>query len=261
MRQDFGLTLDEAAPLLDKTRSALGRIEKAETMADVHLVRSAMDAYHSYDAEALELARHAMRPGWWQAYGVREREVIGLETAAVRSLELDLVRLPVLLQTDDYMHVVLRAAGPVWSSARIENECTARIIRQQRLTDERAPLELSVLMDESVLHKPVGGAGVMRGQFRQLLDMAELDTVDILVLPDAIGAHAGMTRAFTVLEFEDEDDSDVLAVRYVTDVVRIERSSKVARLKDVFNGLCSVALSPMDSIDFIKRLGAELYSL
>ena len=30
-----------------------------------------MDVYHVYDAEALDLARDAMRPGWWQAYGVR----------------------------------------------------------------------------------------------------------------------------------------------------------------------------------------------
>lgn len=108
MRQNVGLTLDEAAPLLDKTRSALGRIEKAETIADVHLVRSAMDAYQVYDPDAVELARDAMRPGWWQAYGVRDRWFIGLETAAVRSLEVALVRLPALLQTPDYTRALLR---------------------------------------------------------------------------------------------------------------------------------------------------------
>jgi transcriptional regulator with XRE-family HTH domain len=43
LREQSGMTLDEAAPRLDKTRSALSRVETGKTRADVHLVRSMMD--------------------------------------------------------------------------------------------------------------------------------------------------------------------------------------------------------------------------
>jgi hypothetical protein len=53
----------------------------------VQVVRSAMAAYQVHDPDAVALARDAMRPGWWQACGVRDRGFIGLEAAAVRSLD------------------------------------------------------------------------------------------------------------------------------------------------------------------------------
>jgi hypothetical protein len=261
MRQDAGLTLDEAAPLLDKTRGALGRIEKAETTADVHLVRSAMDAYQVYDPGAVELAREAMRPGWWRAYGVRDGGFIGLETAAVRALEVALIRLPSLLQTVDYTRALLTSAGSVRSRVQIENECAVRLIRQQRLTDEHAPLELAVLIDESALLKSVGGAEVMRGQLRHLLDQAEQDSVTISVLPDSLGAHPGMSGAFTVFEFEDDADPDTLWVPYATDSIRIEKMGEVAAGKETFNDLRSIAMPPIEAVGFIERLGIERYSM
>lgn len=45
LREKAGLTLDEAAKLLEKHRLALWRIENGQTKADVHLVRSMMDVY------------------------------------------------------------------------------------------------------------------------------------------------------------------------------------------------------------------------
>jgi hypothetical protein len=260
MRQDVGLTLEEAAPLLDKTRSALGRIEKAETMADVHLVRSAMDVYQVYDPDAVALARDAMRPGWWQAYGVRDREFIELEAVAVRSLEVALIWIPVLLQTADYTRALLGAAGSR-PGVEIEKECAVRSIRQQRLTDGHTPLELSVIIDEAALRKPVGGAEVMRGQFRHLLEMAEQDTVTISVVPDTVGAHPGMSVACTLLEFEDADDPDTLAVQQIIYPVRIEKSAEVAAGKDVFRDLCPLALPPAESMDFVKSVGVERYAM
>jgi transcriptional regulator with XRE-family HTH domain len=192
MRLDLGLTLDEAARLLDKTRSALGRIEKGETIANVHLVRSAMDVYQTYDPDIIELAREAMQPGWWQPYGVRDRDFIGLETAAVRSREVALVRLPDLLQTADYTRELLSPTGSTWSRMQIEKECAVRSIRQQRLTEEHVPLELTVILDESALRRPLSDAAAMRRQLRHLVDMAEHEYVTVSVLPNAVGAHPGM---------------------------------------------------------------------
>jgi hypothetical protein len=259
MRLELGLTLDEGAKLLDKTRSALGRIEKAETIADVHLVRSAMDVYQAYDPDVIELAREAARPGWWRAYGVRDHGFIGLETAAARSLETALVRLPSLLQTADYTRALLSSACSTWSRGQIERECAVRSIRQKRLTDEDGPLELSVIMDESALRKPIGGPVVMRRQLHHLVDMAERDTTSILVVPDELGAHPGMGGAFTVLEFQDDADPDTLSVQYAASSMLIDKRDEVDASKYVFNDLRSMTLSPSESLEFMKNLTVERY--
>lgn len=193
--------------------------------------------------------------------GLADRWFIGLETAAVRSLEVALVRLPALLQTPDYTRALLRSAGPIRSTAQIENECEVRSIRQRRLTDGNAPLELSVIMDEGALRKPVGGAQVMRDQFRHLVDMAEREVVTILVLPDSGGVHPGMGGAFAVLEFEDDADPDTLVVPYVTDSLRIEKPGEVMAAKGTFDDLRSIALPPVAAMDFVRTLGVGRYSM
>jgi transcriptional regulator with XRE-family HTH domain len=91
MRESKGLNLDEAARLLDKTRSGLHRIESAVSKADVHFVRSAMDIYDQYDPDLVELARDAAKRGWWRKYGIDDRGFVPMETEASTEHELSLV--------------------------------------------------------------------------------------------------------------------------------------------------------------------------
>ncbi|MFC0105647.1 helix-turn-helix domain-containing protein [Kibdelosporangium aridum] len=62
MRKQAHLTLELAAPKLDKTRSALHRVETGQTKANVHLVRSMMDLYDAYDPVLLDEVREANKP-------------------------------------------------------------------------------------------------------------------------------------------------------------------------------------------------------
>ncbi|SMD26463.1 helix-turn-helix domain-containing protein [Kibdelosporangium aridum] len=59
MREAAHLRLEVAAPKLDKSRSALHRVETGETKANVHLVRSMMDLYDTYDPTLLDEVRKA----------------------------------------------------------------------------------------------------------------------------------------------------------------------------------------------------------
>jgi DNA-binding XRE family transcriptional regulator len=260
MREDADMTLAEAAPLLDKTRSALGRIENAETVADVHLVRSMMDLYDQRDPDLLDLVRQAVRPGWWVAYGIRDRGFIGLETEASTSLDSQLMYVPGLLQTEAYMRAVFSTGKLKRSANRLENDVTARLIRQARLTDEQSPLSLTAIIDEAVLRKPIGGSDGMRAQLRHLVEATGLATVTLQVLPDSLGAHDGMDGAFTILEFEDEQDPTVLYAEYPTGSVHVEKPTEVREAKLMFDNLRSVALSPHESAAFIERVAAERYS-
>jgi transcriptional regulator with XRE-family HTH domain len=260
MRENAGMTLAEAAPRLHKTRSALGRIEKGETAADVHLVRSMMDLYDQYDENLEAMVKDAMVPGWWIPYGIKDRGFIGLETEAVMSLDWSLVYIPGLLQTEDYMRAVFSNGNVRWTKKLLENHVAARLIRQERLKSEESPITLAAIIDEAALHKPVGGAAVMHAQLLHLIDAAELDTVTIQVIPNAVGAHRGMDGSFTVLEFQEPEDPSLLHVEYPTGGVQVEKPDEVRDAKVVFDNLRSVALPPADSAAFVRRVADEFYA-
>lgn len=85
LREEAGLTLEEAAPKLDWSTSKLGRIETARQGVDVHGVRSMLDLYDVGGdrwTELVELASSARQKGWWHAFGVREQGYVSLETDA-----------------------------------------------------------------------------------------------------------------------------------------------------------------------------------
>lgn len=261
MRTDARLALEDAAMKLDLSRSALGRIEKAQTLADIHFVRSAMDAYEIYDPDAAELARAAMRPGWWRAYGVIGDGLVRWESDAIRCREVAPMRLPALLQTEDYSRALLESCRDDRSCARMDDELELRQIRRQRLMDADQPFALHALVDESALRKPMGGVEVMRAQLRHLLTAMTGESVTMLVLPDSLGGYRGMGSAFTVLEFEDAQDPDIVFLSAATGPRQLNKAADVTRLVHLFNSLHSLALSRADSFDFVEQLGKRFYDL
>jgi len=259
MREQAGLTLEEAAPKLDKTRSALGRIETGTTKADVHIIRSMMDIYDRYDPDLVDLVREANRPGWWTKYDVDDRGYISMETEASTVLEFSIMNIPGLLQTEGYMRAIFATGKVQRSRARLANDVAARLHRQQRLTDEEFPLELVAIIDEAALRRMVGGAEVMRDQLGHLVMLSELSTVSVQVLPNAAGAHSGMDGAFIILTFPEDEDPSVLYVEYAIGSIQAEKSEEVAEARLVFDRLRSEALSPSDSVAFIERVADELH--
>ena len=70
------------------------------------------------------------------------------------------------------------------------------------LTRVTAPLELSIVLNEAIIRRPVGGSEVMPGQIRRLLDASELPNVALRVMPFSAGLHYGiMSGPFEILRF------------------------------------------------------------
>lgn len=258
MREQAGLTLEEAAPKLDKTRSALGRIETGATKADVHLIRSMMDIYDHYDPDLVDLVREANRPGWWTKYNIEDMGYISMETEAAAVLEFSIVNIPGLLQTEGYMRALFAARNTLRSREQQANDVAARLHRERRLTDEEFPLELVAIIDEAALRRKVGGAEVMRDQLGHLIMLSELNTVSVQVLPNDAGAHPSMDGAFIILTFRENEDPSVLYVEHINGSLQVEKPEEVAEARLVFDRLRSEALSPSDSVAFIERVADEL---
>ena len=254
LREKAGLTLDEAAKLLEKHRLALWRIENGQTKADVHLVRSMMDVYDVRDDQLLNLARDAARKGWWRQYGLADLGYVDVETEAVRVLEYAVQTIPGLLQTEAYLRAHMAGASLPRTPEEIENQVKVRQIRQERLTDDEYPLELVAVIDEAALHRPIGGPDVMRAQLTHLQLVGELDRVTVQILPYSAGRHDGMNGAFTVLEFPEPDDPELLYVHHVAGAPHLEKAEDVRAARMTHDKLRAQALTPEESVRFIERL-------
>jgi transcriptional regulator with XRE-family HTH domain len=257
LREEAGLTIDRVAEALECSPSKVSRIETGQVSATPRDVRDMLGLYRVDDArlEAMvQVAREARQRGWWQKFvdvpdGVPA--YVGLEAAATSiDVYMSLI-VPALLQTPDYAKAVIAAVRPDLPGAEIDRRVELRLRRQDLLDQERPPV-MRVLLDDTVLRRPVGGPAVMAAQRRRLLADADRPAVTIQILEVATGAHAGMDGPFTIFGFPAPAERDVVALDSAADALYLEGPEDVARYRRVFELLLPAARSPEDSAAVIR---------
>ncbi|MFC7729569.1 helix-turn-helix transcriptional regulator [Actinomadura keratinilytica] len=262
LRENLGLTLQDVADRLDWSRATVSRVETGQTRPKVADVARMLELYGvpSPDRDALiTLARDAGQRGWWTAYAdVFAGSYVALEdeASAIRTWDPQLVH--GLLQTEDYARAVITAGRMLPGRTEIERRIAARKVRQKLLDRENAPL-LHVVLDEAVLHRPLGGASVMNAQLRKLSVMTERPNVTVQVLPYAAGEHAGLDGRFTILSFPDPADPDIAYVEGTMGDVYVESAEETGVHRRRFDRIVEAALSPEDSAHLIiEAAGSSL---
>jgi transcriptional regulator with XRE-family HTH domain len=166
--------------------------------------------------------------------------------------------IPGLLQTEGYIRAVHEAWRAVDGNPKIDADVAARLDRQSIL-DRGLPPSLGVVIDESVLYRPVGGAAVMRGQLAHLLGMSERPRVSVQVLPADVGAHVGLLGAFVILSFP--DDAPGMVYFESPDHGETTRDPKrLARVAVTYDTLRDNALSARASRDLIRKVAHETWT-
>ncbi|MFJ2160950.1 MULTISPECIES: helix-turn-helix domain-containing protein [unclassified Streptomyces] len=268
LRAEAGLTSGEAARLVGWHQSKVSRIETGASGVKPPDVRLLLDAYQVADPQLRDMLLVLAgsddvggRHHWWHAYrGVLPpayRDFISLESQAstLRTLETSVV--PGLLQTPEYARAVTRAAvgGPDNDGPeRLDALVQVRMARQDVLRAD-PPLALSVVLDEAVLRREVGGPGVMARQLDRLVEAARLPQVRLQVLPFAAGAHIGITGPFVIFSFPSTSDLDVVVLDHLTSSLYLERKEDLEAYSEAFSTLQFHALSPEDSSDYIAGIG------
>ncbi len=161
---------------------------------------------------------------------------------------------PGLLQTADYARALFTAVPLSRTAEQLDNEVTVRMIRQERLTSPDDPLQLAAVIDESVLHRPVGGSDVLHTQLQHLAVAATWDTVTLQVLPIAAGAHEALASGLVVLHFGDLGEPDMAYVEHALGALVLDKERDAERARLAFGRLQSGALSPAESLALIRRL-------
>lgn len=188
-------------------------------------------------------------PSWFRSYVTLEAEA-----RAIQEFEVQVV--PGLFQTEDYARAVLRTAWPPRPLAETERRVRARLARQEILDRDEPPL-LTVVLDEGVLRRPVGGAGVMADQLRHLVEVAHRPHVKLHVLTYEQSATAPLHSAFVLLELPRQER---LAYAEGGGTGRLLPGAEdVDRLAHTFQAMRGEALSASESVALLDRVRRRLY--
>jgi transcriptional regulator with XRE-family HTH domain len=262
LREAAGLTLKDAGDFLQRDASTVSRFE-----AGIYPARStdviALLGLYGVASERqrdglVRLSEEAWQNGWWDAYtddvklGIVDNA--WLESRAQRICSFDALVIPGLFQTREYMEEVMRAADAQSSDEQIRRWIEFRLIRQQVLAGS-AP-QLTVVLDEAVLHRSVGGPEVMSRQLGRLLDASRQTNIELRVLPQSSGAHASPDGSFKVYELPDPYPV-VAYVATPAGVIYVE-AEKAERLMLKFGGVHRDALESNQSAELIAAVVKEL---
>jgi hypothetical protein len=213
------------------------------------------------------LAQQAAEKSWWHEFGdlipANFSVYMGLESAALKltTYQPDLV--PGLLQTPEYIRMLVRAGNPELSETDIEGRVQLKARRQHQITRKTKAATLDVVLGETVLRRVIGGPTVMAAQLRQLADASTLPNVTISVLPFSAGYPTGdQIGPFVILEFgtdsrgEPVEPTIVYAENYTGDMYS-EKVGTVQRYAQAYERIRQAALDEASSRSLLRNIARE----
>ncbi|MET4925147.1 helix-turn-helix transcriptional regulator [Streptomyces sp. PSRA5] len=245
LREESGKSL---ATLGEETTYDRAYLHKLETGARVGSpeVITALSGVYGTGEQLLMLWQLARE----DAFADKYKRFMQLEAKATVRYEYAAGVIPGLLQTEGYAREVLQAARPRDDNDLAE-QVAARLGRQDLLRGDDPPHYRAVL-DESVLRRGGRDSKEWATQLTHLVTVGQLPNVTIQVLPFAAGLHALMGTSLTILWLPDGK-----AVAYTEDQHSgqlLESTKDVEDLRLSYDLLRDLALSPRESVAFIKRL-------
>jgi transcriptional regulator with XRE-family HTH domain len=261
LRDQAGITIEAVAEQLECSSSKISRIETGHIGVTPRDVRDLL-AIYGVEGEAaeewLKVAREAREKGWWQGYGaVLRGAYVAFESAAARIHSFEAQVVPGLLQIPDYATALFRAARPNITNELLTLRLEVRERRQSLLIRE-GPVDLWVILDESIFRRMVGGTEVMSAQLKKLLELAQEPHITVQVMPDSAGAHAGMEGSFSILEYDENIGSDVVFAENAVGGLFLEKEADLEHYRTIFDLMRDSALTAERSLDLIAERAKEL---
>lgn len=270
LREQAGLTIEDVAVELECSVSKVSRLETGQGIPKARDIRDLLDRYgvtdQAHRARLMRWVRDGQRQGWWHDFsdvldpGPEDPQLpdnfsryVALEQDAskVRAFESTVVH--GLLQTEDYARAVLTAVSTADSEAT-DRLVELRMRRQERLYVDEDPLKIHVILDEAVLHRPVGGQQVMRAQLKKLVAEAQRPNITLQVLPFSVGMHQATVGPFVVLAFPDSDDNDLVYVEGYLGDIYLEKERDIDVYERMFEELVDVSMTADQSVAFITTV-------
>ncbi|MFJ9962887.1 helix-turn-helix domain-containing protein [Streptomyces avermitilis] len=248
-RERVGLSQDELGQPLFVSGSFIGQLEAGTRRMHLEYARQIDDilgtnGFFERNCKALAKSR----------YPDHFAEAAEAEAVASTIREYAALLIPGLLQAEAYARAVFRAYQPTATEDVIDELVAARLERAHLLDDPTTPL-LWAILDEAVLRRKVGGARVMAEALTHVTELARQHRIIVQVLPFEAEAHASMTGALTLLDFE---DAPPLAFIEGPSMGRLEDDpATVTRHQLTYDLLRASALPPRESLVLLKSVAED----
>jgi transcriptional regulator with XRE-family HTH domain len=256
IRESKGKSGDAVAAALRWSPSKISRYERARTGLQPREVERLLDYYQITGPRRdllLALAEDAAQKGWWEEYADSLSpdylEFIGLEHEASSMAIWHGEVITGLLQTEAYARHIISSYSRVEPIAPglVQRMVRVRMRRQQVL--DRPGLELSVVLDESVLRRRVGDDRVMHEQLQRLAREADRPNLTLQILPlDA--QHTVFGESFVIFRFGPDDDAilhDVVSAEHLRSGLSLEGERETYLHRIAFQMLADASLDPASS--------------
>jgi transcriptional regulator with XRE-family HTH domain len=265
LRESHSIKLEEVAEQLGVAASTLSRIETGKAPTRSAYLNEMLQMYGVDDPGQrqvlVDMAREGHRKGWWAAYedllptgfGI----YVGLEAEASSVRAFESMVIYGLLQTEDYARAVVTKVRRKASAEEIERMVALRLQRQDALV-RTDPLEVWVILDESVVRRVMGGPELMHRQLSHLADASTWPNITLQILPFSSGPHPSLNGPFCIIEFPERYDPDVVYTESVGGHAYLERDREVRACSEVFDLLRAAALSPAASTEFLSKLADQV---
>jgi len=269
IRESKGKSGDAVAAALRWSPSKISRYERARTGLQPREVERLLDYYEITGPRRdllLALAEDAAQKGWWEEYADSLSpdylEFIGLEHEASSMAIWHGEVITGLLQTEAYARHIISSYSRVEPIAPglVQRMVRVRMRRQQVL--DRPGLELSVVLDESVLRRRVGDDRVMYEQLQRLAREADRPNLTLQILPlDA--QHTVFGESFVIFRFGPDDDAilhDVVSAEHLRSGLSLEGERETYLHRIAFQMLADASLDPASSRAFVVETADRHWS-
>ena len=271
-REAAHLTQQQVADEMEWSLSKVIRIENGEVSIAPNDLRPLLDYFGVSDGrhvtemlEDAKASRSRQRDIWYRKPAYRShvteslRRLVDYETKAIEMRFYSIYFLPGPLQTQEYA----AAVSHLWDDELSANQIQARIEtacrRRQALLARSQSLRLLVLLDESVLRRPIGGPAVFARQLRELERLAGQDFAAIRMIPFSLDAPVTNNGSFDLLSFNDDRSGDMVLYREngLADEL-VEDDQTTSRHRYRFDRVWQQAATEHDTTEFIRSRIAGL---
>jgi transcriptional regulator with XRE-family HTH domain len=157
-----------------------------------------------------------------------------------------------LLQTPGYVEAIVRQVGLHGvTDDYVRQNVRQRQQRQRRIHD--GSLTYDVLHAEQVLHVRLGDAAIMAEQLHTMADLAELPNVTVRILTFDAGQHE-VRRLDSFSIYTHPWGTPTLCIEGYGGARFITEADEVSYFSEVLDAASRVALSPTDSITYIREM-------
>lgn len=268
LRRRARLTGKDVSTRLGWSEAKLSRIENGLARVKIEDLNGFLDLYEvpgSRREELVALAQESREAGPLEALeDVPEAhmQILEAESEAESVWVWEPQMVPGLLQAEGYTRAVLQHWPAVFArpAAEVERRIETGRLRQRALT-RVPPLDLSFVIDESVLVRRFALPDVMRAQLIHLAEISEQPHVELRILTLG-GSQIVGTGAFNYFRFPPVHGvplPDTVAVEHLQGTEFLDNEQDVNMYRIVFTALRENSLSTKASRDTLLKVAREAW--